>query len=69
MCMNCGCKMWDDDMGNEDNQTLTKLAKAAIASEEDGKTTLENMTEAVNTITAEQLDQKIQELQGQTAAA
>lgn len=69
MCMNCGCKVWDDDMGHEDNETLTKLAKAAIASEEDGQTTLANMKEAVETITAEQLDQKIQELKGQAAAA
>lgn len=62
MCLNCGCGMWSDDMGNPDNITLEDLAKAAIASATDGKSTLEEMGKAFDRITPEELDQKIVEL-------
>lgn len=31
MCVNCGCRMPADDMGNPDNLTTAVLAKAALA--------------------------------------
>jgi hypothetical protein len=65
MCTNCGCQMWDDDMGHPDNDTLTRWAKAAIASDQDGKTTLEHQKEAAEKITPEELDKKIAELKAQ----
>ena len=62
MCLNCGCKIVDDDMGNADNITLTTLAKAAIASNMDGKSTLQETKEALDMITPEQLDKKIEDV-------
>lgn len=66
MCLNCGCKMMDDSMGNDNNLTLTDLAKAAIASSMDGKETLENMKESLEIINSEDLDKKIAELKDQS---
>lgn len=62
MCLNCGCGMWDDDMGKKQNITLTKLAEAAIAENMNGKDTMENMKEAANQISPEELDKKIEQL-------
>ncbi len=62
MCLNCGCQVWDDTMGNDDNIILTDLAKAAIASDMDGKETLANMKEAIEKITPAELDKKIAKL-------
>lgn len=62
MCLNCGCGMMDDTMGKEDNITLTKLVKAAIAENQDGKTTLSNMKASIDEVSPGDLDRKIQEL-------
>lgn len=62
MCLNCGCGMPDDTMGDDDNITTTDLAKAAIASSMDGKETLENIKKTLNSLTPEELDKKIEEL-------
>lgn len=61
MCLNCGCGMPDDDMGNSDNLTLTDLAKAARASDMNAADTLANLRQALDQIDPKQLDQKIQE--------
>ncbi len=65
MCLNCGCGMIDDTMGNEENIILNDLAKAAIASEESGKETLDNMKASLNQITPEQLDERISKIKGE----
>ena len=62
MCLNCGCMMNDDDMGNPDNITTTMIAKAAIASNMNGKDTIENMKAALETLTPEELDKKKAEI-------
>lgn len=69
MCMNCGCGMVDDDMNDERNTTLTKVAQGAVANNQDGKTTLENMKESLEQITPQQMDQKIEELKRQERSA
>ena len=62
MCLNCGCNMFDDDMGNTDNLTLTDIAKAAKASEMNGADTLANLRASLQKIDPQQLDQKIRQL-------
>lgn len=63
MCLNCGCGMPDDNMGDPKNITLTTLAQAAIASQMNGKDTIENTKKALqDQITSEELDKKIEEL-------
>lgn len=42
MCLNCGCGMPEDDMGNPDNITMQTLRKAAKASNMTLKDTVEN---------------------------
>lgn len=59
MCLNCGCKEWNDDMGSEDNITLDDVVKAAKASGQDGATTLRHMKDAAESITPQQLDEAI----------
>lgn len=62
MCLNCGCGMWDDDMGKEDNLTLTKLAKAANAENQSSRDTLKHMQDAANQISADELKSKMEEV-------
>ncbi len=62
MCLNCGCGIADDPMGNDDNLTLTDLAKAAIAAGQDAETTLNNTRQALQNITVEGLQKRIDEL-------
>lgn len=59
MCMNCGCGMYDDDMGNKDNITTAGLVKAAMASNMDGKETMEELKKSLEKIKPEDLDKKI----------
>lgn len=54
--------MVDDDMGNARNITLTTVANAAMASQMDGNDTLANTKEALDKISAEELDKKIEQL-------
>lgn len=65
MCLNCGCRIWSDDMGDKRNVTLHMLAEAAIASEMDGKETLENMKDAIESIKPEELDKEIEKVKSQ----
>lgn len=66
MCLNCGCMMNDDDMGNADNITTHTLAKAAIASNMNGKDTIENTKEALNSLTSAELDKVIAEIKAKS---
>lgn len=61
MCINCGCRMPDDTMGNEANMVLNDIADGAIASGQDGRTTLENIKKTLEMITAEELDKRIEQ--------
>jgi hypothetical protein len=61
MCLNCGCGMYDDDMGDAANITLQTLAKAAKASKMNGKDTLEEMKKSLDKITPEELDDAMAE--------
>lgn len=56
--------MNDDDMGNPDNLTTSMIAKAAIASNMNGKDTIENIKAGLETLTPEELDKKISEQKG-----
>lgn len=47
MCVNCGCKMYQDDMGNPDNITVQTIEKAAKASGMSKKQTLKNLIEGL----------------------
>lgn len=62
MCLNCGCGMMDNDMGDEDNVTIEDVAKAAVASNMNGQETITNMKQSLEQIKAEDLDKKIQEV-------
>jgi hypothetical protein len=63
MCLNCGCKMMDDDMGNPSNITLETLAKAALADNNgDANDILQKMKESLEMISPEELQAKIDEM-------
>lgn len=62
MCLNCGCGMPDDSMGNDDNITTKTLAKAAIASSMDGKSTIDELLVSLNKLKFQDLDKKIAEI-------
>jgi hypothetical protein len=62
MCLNCGCKAYDDHMADERNITLEELAKAAIANEMLAGKTIDNMKDALQHITPDMLQEKIQTL-------
>lgn len=59
MCLNCGCKMYENDMGSKETVTLETLAKAAKAMNQDASETLKNMKEAIEAISAEDLQAEI----------
>ncbi len=63
MCINCGCKMPDDTMGDDQNITTLTLAKAALASDQDGETTLRHMNETLARMKGSDIDKKKEELQ------
>lgn len=62
MCLNCGCGMFHDDMGNQDNITIKTLAKAAKVSHMNGKDTLENVKRALQNLKPEEIDKEIDKL-------
>jgi len=62
MCLNCGCEMPNDDMGDPANITLSVLAKAAVASKMNGKDTIAEMKKSLEKLSPEELDKKIEEL-------
>jgi len=54
MCLNCGCNMMSDDMGNPKNLTLKTLAEAAVAGNDGSAQDLLSKTkEALNNLSTE----------------
>lgn len=66
MCLNCGCKKYDDHMGDERNITTKELAEAAIANDMGAGQTMSNIAEALDHITPDDLVDKITEVKGQS---
>ena len=62
MCLNCGCGVYDDEMGNADNLTISDIAKAAIASNMSAKDTIEETIKALQNIKPEDVEAEIQKL-------
>lgn len=62
MCLNCGCKTYDDHMADKRNITLEELAKAAVANEMHAGKTIENIKDALEHITPDMLQEKIDEV-------
>ena len=60
MCLNCGCKAYDDHMADERNLTLEELAKAAIANEMLAGKTIDNIKDSLAHITPDMLQEKIE---------
>lgn len=67
MCLNCGCKSYDDHMADEHNITLEELAKAAIANEMPAGQTIDNVKDSLNHITPDMLQAKIEEIKAKQA--
>lgn len=62
MCLNCGCKKYDDHMGDERNITTKELAEAAIANDMRAGQTMANISDALEHITPDLLEDKIKEV-------
>jgi uncharacterized protein (DUF433 family) len=60
MCLNCGCKKYDDHMADPRNITLEELAKAAIANEMHAGQTIDNIKDSLNHITPDMLQESIE---------
>lgn len=58
MCLNCGCGMPDDDMGNPDNLTTKNLKKAAKASGMSIKDTINNLKAGLEMLDVNKLDEE-----------
>ncbi len=63
MCLNCGCKTYDDHMADDRNITTEELAKAAIANDMPAGQTIENIEDSLKHITPDMLQEKIEELE------
>lgn len=48
MCLNCGCGMYEDDMGHPENITLATIKKAAGAEGQTEKEAMQNMRSALD---------------------
>lgn len=59
MCLNCGCKMYENDMGSKDTVTLETLANAAKAMNQTAEETLKNMKDALENISVEDLEKEM----------
>lgn len=57
MCLNCGCGMPKDDMGNADNITMETLRKAAKASNMNVKDTVDNVKASLAQLDNKQLEE------------
>lgn len=67
MCLNCGCGMADDDMGNEDNLTLKTLAKAAVAGNDgNASQALEETKKALERVSPEDLQKEVDAMKAQS---
>ncbi len=62
MCLNCGCKSYDDHMADDRNLTLKELAKAAIANDMPAGETMNNIKDALEHITPDMLQGKIEKV-------
>lgn len=62
MCLNCGCKKYDDHMADERNITLEELANAAIANDMHAGATIDNIKDSLEHITPDMLQEKIEEI-------
>lgn len=67
MCLNCGCKTYDDHMADERNITTEELAKSAIANEMPAGQTIKNIKDALENITADMLQEKIEEVKAKNS--
>lgn len=47
MCYNCGCEVWDDDMGHPENITSQDVEKAADAEGQDVEVAMRNMVNGI----------------------
>ena len=57
MCLNCGCKMPDNDMGSEHNITIKTLAATKAANPGmSGDEIIKNMKEGLELIKGEDID-------------
>ncbi len=56
MCLNCGCGMPEDDMGNPDNITMETLKRAAKASGMSVKDTVDNVKASLAQLDDKQLE-------------
>lgn len=67
MCMNCGCKMPKDKMGDDRNITVSDLAKAQMANEGmTGDQTIKNMKEALDMIKGPDIDEEVAKIKSQS---
>lgn len=66
MCLNCGCQIVGDDMGDPKNLTLRTLALAALAGNNgDAEDTLQKVKESLETITPEDLAAEIEKVRAE----
>lgn len=62
MCLNCGCKSYDDHMADQRNITLEELANAAIANEMHAGQTIQNIKDSLGAITPDMLQEEIEKV-------
>lgn len=68
MCLNCGCGMPNDKMGDERNLTLEDLAEAQMANEGmTGEQTLEEMKKSLDKLKGEDIDKEVENLKAKAA--
>ncbi len=69
MCLNCGCKSYDDHMADERNITLNELAKAAVANDMPAGETIANIKDSLEHITPDMLQDKIEEVKSKDSTS
>lgn len=47
MCYNCGCEVWDDDMGHPENITSSDVEKAADAEGQTPEAAMRNIIQGL----------------------
>ena len=62
MCLNCGCKSYDDHMADDRNITLKELAEAAMANDMHAGQTIANIKDSLEHITPDMLQDKIEKV-------
>lgn len=67
MCLNCGCKKYDDHMADQRNITLEELANAAIANDMHAGQTMQNIKDALENITPDMLEEEIEKVKANTS--